>query len=172
VKWGAFAVALLLAGVVGWRVTGSPSEAAPPTTAVDRIFVDKSDHRMIVFSGGRAVRQFQVALGRGGLAPKTRQGDGRVPEGNYRITGLNPNSAFYRSLRIGYPTRAQTADARRRGIDPGNDIMIHGLPNGRGALGKRHRLVDWTQGCIAVTNEEMDWLWAAVAVGTPIEIVQ
>ena len=129
-------------------------------------------HLLKVFKNGREVRAFHVALGRGGLAPKLRQGDGRVPEGVYRISGRNPRSAFYLSLRIGYPTPEQTADARRRGVDPGNDIMIHGLPNGRGALGERHRLIDWTAGCIAVTNEEMDWLWASVPNNTPIEIVQ
>lgn len=138
---------------------------------IDRIHVDKSDHLMTVYSADRKVHSFQVALGRGGLGPKERQGDGRVPEGRYQITGRNPQSSFYLSLRIGYPTAEQESAARARGIDPGGDIMIHGLPAGRGWIGARHRRLDWTQGCVAVTNDEMRWLWQAVPDGTPIEIV-
>ena len=146
---------------------GSASAAQP---TVDSILVDKSDHRMTVFRAGKPLRAFKVALGRGGLAPKQRQGDNRVPEGRYRIVGRNPNSAFHLSLKIGYPTPAQVAAARARDVDLGGDIFIHGLPNGRSWLGKQHRRVDWTRGCIAVTNVEMDWLWHAIPDGTPIEI--
>ena len=148
------------------------SMIAPPMIKIDRIHVDKSDHLMTVLAKGRAVKTFNVALGSGGLAPKVRQGDGRVPEGQYKIVGRNPRSAYHLSLRIGYPTSAQIAAARRGRYDPGGDIMIHGLPNGQGWLKDRHRLIDWTLGCIAVTNEEIDWLWRVVADGTPIEIVQ
>jgi murein L,D-transpeptidase YafK len=137
---------------------------------VDRIFVDKSEHWMAVYRQGRIIREFRVALGRGGLAPKVRQGDGRVPEGTYPIVAHNPNSAYYLSLRIGYPTADQLAAAQARGIDPGTDIMIHGLPNGRGWIGSRHRKVNWTDGCIALTDAEMQWLYANVPDGTPIEI--
>lgn len=161
----------IMAGVIGLAGFSPKSEANPPVVLIDRIRVDKSDHLMTVMANGKPVRTFQVALGRGGPSPKEKQGDGRVPEGHYLISGRNPQSAFHLSLRIGYPTPAQVADARRRGIDPGNDIMIHGLPNGRGWIGERHRIADWTQGCIAVTNQEMDWLWQAVPDGTPIEIV-
>jgi murein L,D-transpeptidase YafK len=147
-----------------------PASASVPEPA-DRILLDKSEHRLTVFKDGKRVRSFRVALGRGGLAPKQRQGDNRVPEGRYRITGRNPASAFYRSLKIGYPTPAQRAAARARGVNPGGDIFIHGLPNGRGWLGSNHRRVDWTHGCIAVTNAELDWLWRNIRDGTPIEIV-
>jgi murein L,D-transpeptidase YafK len=165
----AFLLAATAAGVI---LIQGKSEALPPVVQVDRIYVDKSDHRMTVFAGGQAVQSFKVALGRGGLAPKAKQGDNRVPEGKYLITGRNPQSAFHLSLRIGYPTPQQEAAARRLGVDPGGDIMIHGLPNGVGSLQSRHRIVDWTRGCIAVTNQEMDWLWQAVRDGTEIEIVQ
>ena len=137
---------------------------------VDRIFVDKSEHWMAVYRQGKIIREFRVALGRGGLAPKVRQGDGRVPEGQYKIVAHNPESAFYLSLKIGYPTAVQAAEAAARGIDAGDDIMIHGLPNGRGWIGSRHQKLNWTQGCIALTNAEMQWLYASVADGTPIEI--
>ena len=137
---------------------------------IDLIRVDKSEHLMSVYRGGRLVREFRVALGRGGPQPKMQQGDGRVPEGTYRITAHNPNSAFHLSLRIGYPTAEQIAAAAKRGVDPGGDIMIHGLPNAKGWIGAKHTSVDWTDGCIAVTNPEMDWLYKAVPDGTAVEI--
>jgi len=143
---------------------------AVPAGPVDRMIVDKSDRRLQAFRDGELVREFRVALGSGGLAPKQRQGDGRVPEGAYLITYHNAASSYHRSLRIGYPTAEQVTAARAAGIDPGSDIMIHGLPNGMGSIGSRHTLRDWTEGCIAVTNAEMDWLFAAVADGTPVEI--
>ena len=138
--------------------------------SVDLIRVDKSAHLMSVYRGGQLVREFRVALGRGGPQPKVQQGDGRVPEGTYRITAHNPNSAFHLSLRIGYPTAEQIAAAAKRGVDPGGDLMIHGLPNARGWIGAKHTSVDWTDGCVAVTNTEMDWLYKAVPDGTRIEI--
>ena len=152
-----------------WNYRASRCE---PTASgpVDRIFVDKSDHWMAVYRGGQIIREFRVALGRGGLAPKMRQGDSRVPEGAYRIVAHNPASAFYLSLKIGYPTAEQSAAAAARGIDAGGDIMIHGLPNGRGSIGSRHQRLNWTDGCIALTDAEMLWLYASVADGTPIEI--
>jgi len=150
-----------------YRANRCGSTASGP---VDRIFVDKSEHWMAVYRQGRIIREFRVALGRGGLAPKVRQGDGRVPEGTYPIVAHNPNSAYYLSLRIGYPTPEQLAAALAQGIDPGTDIMIHGLPNGRGWIGSRHRKINWTEGCIALTDAEMQWLYANVPDGTPIEI--
>jgi murein L,D-transpeptidase YafK len=143
-----------------------PAAAGP----VDRIVVAKSAHMMAVYRDGRMIREFRVALGRGGLGPKQRQGDGRVPEGLYRITNHNPNSAYHRSLRVGYPTPLQLAAARRAGINAGGDIMIHGLPNDQGSVGSRHILIDWTEGCVAVTNREIEWLYRNVPNGTPIEI--
>jgi murein L,D-transpeptidase YafK len=137
---------------------------------VDRISVDKSAHRMIVYRQGEVIREFRVALGRGGLGPKRQQGDGRVPEGNYRITAHNPSSAYHLSLRIGYPTAEQVAAAAERGVNAGGDIMIHGLPNDRGWIGSRHTKVDWTEGCVAVTNPEIEWLYKVVKVGTPVDI--
>ncbi|HEV2044173.1 MAG TPA: L,D-transpeptidase family protein [Sphingomicrobium sp.] len=144
--------------------------AAVPAGPVDRILVDKSDRRLLAYRGGILIREFRVALGRGGLGPKRRQGDGRVPEGEYLITFHNAASAFHRSLRIGYPTDEQLAAAQQAGINLGGDIMIHGLPNGMGKIGSRHVRRDWTEGCIAVTNKEMDWLFETVPDNTPVEI--
>ena len=141
-----------------------------PARRVDRLVVDKSDHRLTAYFHGQPVRRFRISLGRGGLAPKVRAGDARVPEGAYRIVAHNPASAYYRSLRIGYPTAQQAQSARASGVDVGGDIMVHGIRNGMGALGSRHTMTDWTAGCIAVTDSEMDWLYAAVPDGTPIFI--
>lgn len=152
-----------------WDYAGARCTAAPPPR-VDALHVDKSERLLSAYQGGKLVRAFRVALGRGGLQPKQRQGDGRVPEGRYLITARNPNSAYHLSLRIGYPTAEQAAAAARRGIAPGGDIMIHGLPSGRGTIGSRHALADWTDGCIAVTDPEIEWLYRAVQDGTPIEI--
>lgn len=152
-----------------WNYRSSRCEPTAPGP-IDHIRVDKSAHLMSVYRQGRLVREFRVALGRGGLGAKQQQGDGRVPEGSYRITAHNPNSAFHLSLRIGYPTPAQIAAAAARGVDLGGDIMIHGLPNNRGWIGARHVKFDWTEGCVAVTNREIEWLYKAVRVGTPVEI--
>jgi len=140
------------------------------TGPVDRIVVEKSQHWMTVYREGRIVREFRVALGRGGLQPKERAGDERVPEGEYTIDGHNPASKYHLSLRISYPTPRQSAAAAARGVSAGGDIMIHGLPNDRSAVGSRQLLVDWTDGCIALSNPEIDWLYRAVPDGTPIEI--
>ena len=163
------AIDTCLNGGKAWNYRSGKCEASDPGP-VDLIRVNKSAHTMTVYREGRPVREFRVALGRGDPGPKQQQGDGRVPEGNYRITGHNPNSAYHLSLRIGYPTAEQIAAAARRGVDPGSDIMIHGLPNNRGWIGARHTSVDWTEGCVAVTNREMDWLYTAVKDGTPVEI--
>jgi murein L,D-transpeptidase YafK len=125
---------------------------------------------MTLLNGDRIVRIYRVALGRGGLDNKSRAGDGKVPEGIYHIVGRNPNSAYHLSLRISYPTSAQIREAGRLGVNPGGDIMIHGIRNGLGWLGARHRSLDWTQGCIAVTNEEIEEIWRLVPDGAQIEI--
>jgi murein L,D-transpeptidase YafK len=166
-KSAALLLALLVASCAPNALTDRPSDRPIAT----RIVVEKQPHRMTVFQGQRTLRQFRVALGHGGLAPKLQQGDGRVPEGQYAIAGRNPNSAFHLSLKISYPTPEQIKAAAARGVNPGGDIMIHGLPNGRGSLGHSHLATDWTDGCIAVTNPEIEWLWQTVPDGTPISIL-
>jgi len=161
----------LAAPTAAWNYRTRQCGIAPPGP-VDRIYVDKSEHWLAVYRRGAIIREFRVSLGRGGLAPKTRDGDSRVPEGLYTITDHNPASAYHLSLRIGYPTPEQSAAAAVQGIRPGGDIFIHGLPNGLERVGSKHTRYDWTAGCIALTNPEMEWLFAAVADGTPIEIRQ
>jgi len=143
----------------------------PPLVNIDRILIEKKAHRMTLLSQGKALRSYQIALGEGGLEPKLREGDKRTPEGRYFIEGRNPDSSYFRSLRLSYPNARDRAFAADRGAPPGSDIMIHGIKNGYGWMGAAHREIDWTQGCIAVTNEEMTEIWDGVADGTLVEIL-
>ena len=131
---------------------------------VDRIAIHKGRREMLLLSGDAVVRQYRVALGRNPVGPKLQEGDGKTPEGHYAIDRRNPQSAYHLSLHISYPEAADRDRARATGVDPGGDIMIHGLKNGERREG------DWTQGCIAVTNEEMDEIWKLVADGTRVAI--
>lgn len=137
---------------------------------MDRILVEKHARRLTLWYAGFPVRAFRVALGQQPVGPKRRTGDGRTPEGHYRIDARNRHSRFHRALHISYPSRADREFARRAGRSPGGAIMIHGLPAGAGWIGKHHAGFDWTRGCIAVSNEEIDEIWELVADGTPIEI--
>lgn len=130
----------------------------------------KKEHKMELFSGDTVFKTYTVALGRGGLPPKQREGDHLTPEGLYQIDHRNKNSRFYRALHVSYPNEADRERARKLGVDPGGDIMIHGIKNGLGWLGSMQRMMDWTNGCIAVTDAEMDEIWNLVPDGTPVEI--
>lgn len=163
-----FAVVLvLLLAAGGWAAFRLwPSPPLPPGVHADRILVLKSERALILLRGGKPLKRYAIALGRHPRGPKRQQGDSRTPEGLYRIDGRNRASRFHLALHISYPDAAD----RRRSVSPGGDIMIHGMRNGLGWIGTLHRLVDWTNGCIAVTDREMDEIWRAVPVGTPIEI--
>jgi murein L,D-transpeptidase YafK len=117
------------------------------------------------------MKTYRIALGRSPVGKKTREGDRKTPEGCYTIDWRNPGSRFYRSLHISYPNDEDIQQAASQGVSPGGDIMIHGLKNGKSWIGKRHRRQDWTDGCVAVTNTEMDEIWDAVPDGTPVKIV-
>ena len=137
---------------------------------VHRVLVEKGARRMTLWVAGYAVREYRVALGREPVGDKRVAGDGRTPEGHYTIDGRNPGSEFHRSLHISYPNAADVRSAREAGASPGGEIMIHGLPNAADWVEREHTRFDWTEGCIAVTNEEIDEIWELVADGTPIEI--
>ncbi len=137
---------------------------------VDRVIVNKAKREVLWMHAGNMVRAYRVALGRNPVGPKTKQGDGKTPEGIYSISGRNAASAFHRALRVSYPNSADRAQAKRLGVAPGGDIMIHGLPNGQGHIGKAHLQTDWTEGCIAVTNAEIEEIWGLVRDGTRVEI--
>lgn len=166
-------VALTLAGpadsVRAVSKIAVPSSPAA-TVVADSIVVEKSEHRLSLYRKGTLVRRYLVALGQQPVGDKVRIGDNRTPEGVFRIEARNPESRYHRALRISYPDAAHRARARALGVSPGGDIMIHGLPARQAWVGPAHRDFDWTEGCIAVTNQEIEEIWSAVPVGTPIQI--
>ena len=135
------------------------------------VVVLKRQHKLLLMSGNQVVKSYDVALGSGGLAPKQRQGDHRTPEGLYTIDYRNPASRFHRALHISYPQPDDLHRARQLGVNPGGDIMIHGLGPGFSWAGELQSHYDWTDGCIAVTDQEMDEIWQMVPDGTPVEIL-
>jgi murein L,D-transpeptidase YafK len=169
-KWFALGTLGAIAAVFLLTLRSSAPTAVRAPQA-DQIIVEKSRHTMSLLNQGRVIRTYRVALGRGGSGPKQEAGDNKVPEGQYRIAGRNPHSSFYRALKVGYPTPRQALIARQHGVDPGGEIMIHGIRNGLGWVGPLQRAVDWTKGCIAVTDPEMDEIWNLVPDGTKIEIL-
>jgi murein L,D-transpeptidase YafK len=134
------------------------------------VLVLKGPRRLLLLAGDRVLRDYEVALGTNPSGPKRRNGDGRTPEGRYVIDGRLEESRFYRALHVSYPNENDLAFARAAGIAPGGGVMIHGLPNGETWVGEVHREFDWTNGCIGVTDDEMDEIWELVDDGTPIEI--
>ena len=118
----------------------------------------------------KVIKKYKISLGRNPNGHKEKQGDFKTPEGNYIIDYRNPNSKYYLSLHISYPNEKDKRFALAQGVSPGGDIMIHGIRNGLGLIGRLHTLFDWTQGCIAVTNPEIKEIWNAVPKGTKITI--
>ncbi|MFO1068360.1 MAG: L,D-transpeptidase family protein [Geminicoccaceae bacterium] len=137
----------------------------------DRILVFKRKRTMQLMLDQDVLFTFRVALGRQPRGPKERRGDFRTPEGTYQVAGFNPGSYFYRAIAVSYPNPEDIARARAMGVSPGGDIAIHGLDPAIAAKWREeHWMFNWTRGCIAVTNHEMDLIWDRVAMGTPIEI--
>jgi murein L,D-transpeptidase YafK len=130
----------------------------------------KAPRRLLLLRGDRVLRDYEIALGKNPRGPKRRSGDGRTPEGRYVLDGRLEDSRFHRAIHISYPNETDRAFARRAGIHPGEGVMIHGLPDGESWVGDMHRRFDWTNGCIGVTDDEMDEIWELVNDGTPIEI--
>lgn len=150
------------------RPAANPSRAAE--AKADRIVVHKKDRTMHLMNRGQILKTYKIALGGAPEGPKQQQGDHRTPEGAYKIDSRNARSTFYLALHISYPNAQDRARARRMGVDPGGAIMIHGLGKALGYVGSLHTATDWTDGCIAVTNEEIEEIWRLVPLGTPIEI--
>jgi murein L,D-transpeptidase YafK len=144
--------------------------AEDSATKVDQVLVVKSHRTLSLISQGTVLRTYQVALGGSPVGAKEQQGDHKTPEGHYILDRRNAKSRFYKSIHASYPNDQDKQKASQRGVASGGDIMIHGIPNGFGWLGSTHRTRDWTDGCIAVTNAEMDEIWKLVPEGTPIEI--
>ena len=147
-----------------------PTPSPPANSIVNRILVEKKARRLTLFRNNKPIKTYEIALGRQPEGPKRFQGDNKTPEGRYVIDARKKNSSFHRALHISYPNPGDVAFAAKQKKSAGGDIMIHGLPNGMGALGPLHRLRDWTAGCIAVTNAEIEEIWRTVPDGTPVEI--
>jgi murein L,D-transpeptidase YafK len=146
------------------------AQSAEKSLHADRVIVLKKEHTLELLCRGKVIKTYKVALGGDPVGAKTRQGDHKTPEGEYVLDSRNAQSQFYKSIHISYPNARDRAAAHKNGVSPGGDVFVHGLPNGYGWIGEGHRAKDWTDGCIAVTDQEMDEIWLAVANGTPIEI--
>ena len=163
---GLTAAGLVLAGLATWSVW--PASALPADAKADLVVVHKATRRLDLYQHGALLKSYSVSLGRHPEGPKRQQGDGRTPEGEYVLDYRKPDSSFYRALHISYPAPADRAAARAQGVDPGGLLMVHGMKNGLGWLGRLHLAIDWTDGCVAVTDREMDEIWRAVSDGTKI----
>lgn len=145
-------------------------QAAANLQYADKVVVSKKKRVLLLLKNGEVLKKYRIAIGRNPIGPKLRKGDGKTPEGEYVLDGRNPNSRFYRSIHISYPNPNDINRAERKGVAPGSAIMIHGLPRNYEDVGALHTVTNWTRGCIAVTNAEIDEIWSLVQDGTPIEI--
>lgn len=139
--------------------------------AITLVRVLKSDHKLQLLSGKKLVQEFHVVFGANLKGHKMQEGDERTPEGFYTLDYKKTNSAFYRAIHISYPNARDIASAKSRGVKPGGEIMIHGQKNGLGWLSFISQSFNWTNGCVALPNKDMDVVWALVKVGTPVEIL-
>jgi murein L,D-transpeptidase YafK len=147
-----------------------PETELPKGSKIDSIVVIKSKRQLLAYSKGNLLKIYKIALGREPIGAKQFEGDRKTPEGVYYINDKNPNSGWHKNLGISYPNQKDIKNGNDKGKSAGGNIKIHGLQNGKGYIGKLHRLQDWTLGCIAVTNEEVDELYCAVEIGAKIEI--
>lgn len=137
---------------------------------VDKVLVIKSKREMHLIRKGKIIKTYKISLGDDPVGHKVKEGDERTPEGNYVLDWRNSKSSCYRSIHISYPNEEDKKVAEKLHVSPGGNVMIHGLHPSISWMGSKHTIKDWTDGCIAVTNEEMDEIWNSVSYGTPIEI--
>jgi murein L,D-transpeptidase YafK len=164
----AIVIVFIAALGIALRFLGSQTHPHQPAS---KVLVLKAEHRLLLLDDGNdAIHTYSVAIGRGGVEIKQRQGEQKTPEGLHTIDRHKKDRWFRRALHISYSNDADQKHARKLHVDPGADIMIHGIQNGVGRLGRLHRAVDWTEGCIALTDAEIEEIYSAVSDGTPIEI--
>ncbi len=143
---------------------------AEAKVVADSIVVSKSAHTLSLMSGKTVLKTYHVARGRGSAKAKQVAGDNRTPEGKYIVDEKKTSTSFHRALHLSYPNADDRARAANLGKSPGGDIEIHGLPTAFAWLGTMQHTLDWTAGCIALSNDEIDEVWKMVSVGTPVEI--
>jgi len=162
------AAGLILVAVLALLLPLPHSAAA--VVRADKVLVIKNEMRLVLLNHGAILKSYKVAFGRN-PGRKTRRGDGRTPEGRYIVDGRNSASRFHKALHLSYPNAFDVVNSRVSGVPPGGNIMIHGLPAGFDDVGPLHAARNWTRGCIAVSNAEMDEIWQLVPDGTPVEIL-
>jgi L,D-peptidoglycan transpeptidase YkuD (ErfK/YbiS/YcfS/YnhG family) len=140
------------------------------TEPADKVLIEKKERRLTLHSQGEVIKTYKIALGGNPVGPKERQGDNKTPEGAYIIDSRNRDSGYHLSLHISYPNEKDKMRAKELGVSPGGDIMIHGIKNGLSWVGASHAEADWTKGCIAVTDQEMEEIYKLVPNGTIVEI--
>jgi murein L,D-transpeptidase YafK len=153
-----------------WPAVWAASKTPGPAKRADLIVIVKSTRTMTLYSRHVVLKTYKVALSRDPVGPKERAGDHKVPEGDYVVDEKNAHSRFHLALHISYPNATDRERARKLGVSPGGNVEIHGLPDKYAWLGSVQHNVDWTDGCIAVTNAEIEQIWQLVPVGTPVEI--
>lgn len=168
------AIAAAIALVVALALSGCGGAPERPSAAyADQVVVKKSQRKLQLLKRGAVIREYRVALGDNPNGHKMQEGDERTPVGDYILDWRNPRSQYYKSIHISYPNRRDQAIAKLLGVEPGGMIMIHGMPNHiqSPAVRAEYTTRDWTNGCIAVQDHEMDEIWRMVRDGTPIRIV-
>ncbi|NYF91728.1 L,D-transpeptidase family protein [Tunturiibacter empetritectus] len=161
-------LALFALPVLPLRAISANDAPLPASAIADKVLVLKSERKLLLMKGSEVLKTYTLSLGGNPVGPKIMEGDRRTPEGNYVLDRHNAHSQYHRSIHISYPNADDVARAKRYGVPTGGELYIHGLPND--FKGPAHHLGDWTEGCIAVTNAEIDEIWRVVADGTPIEI--
>lgn len=163
-----FIPVLLIAIFAGYNFYPEPE--LPAGKEIDSLIVFKANRQLLVYSKGELLKTYKIALSDKSIGGKEIEGDRKTPEGIYYITDKNPNSGYHINLGVSYPNKEDIERAQKLGKPPGDNIKIHGIRNGMGFLGKFHRWRDWTLGCIALTDAEIDELYNSVKVGAKIEI--
>jgi murein L,D-transpeptidase YafK len=137
---------------------------------VDHVLVNKSEKKMYLLFQGKKVKEYSVVFGANPKGHKQQEGDEKTPEGRYILDYKKDDSSFHKAIHISYPNEKDKSTAQKHGVNPGGSIMIHGQKNGLGWLSWFSQRFNWTNGCIAVTNKEIEEIWGVVKTGTPIDI--
>jgi murein L,D-transpeptidase YafK len=161
-------LAFLVLAAVSLHALSADNPPLPVSAVADKVLVLKGQRKLLLMKGNYVLKTYTVSLGGNPVGSKVREGDHKTPEGNYVLDRHNAHSLYHKSIHISYPNADDVARARRLGVPTGGDLYIHGLPNDY--QGPTQQLGDWTEGCIAVTNAEIEEIWRVVADGTPIEI--